>query len=120
MSKSVKFTLLCAILALVAGQVQAFPGGASSAPPAAAPAAANQAGAIKGTVVETMNASGYTYVRVESGGQKQWAAVPATEVKVGDSVQVAPGMVMNNFSSKALNRTFDSIVFSQGLVKPKP
>jgi hydrogenase maturation factor len=118
MSKSVKFTLLCTILALVAGQVQAFPG--ASAQPAGAPAAANQAVAIKGTVVETMNASGYTYVCVESGGQKQWAAVPATEVKVGDSVEVAPGMVMHNFNSKALKRTFDSIVFSGGLAKPKP
>jgi len=120
MSKSVKFTLLCTILALVAGQVQAFPGAASSAQPAGTPAAANQASTIKGTVVETMNASGYTYVSVESGGKKQWAAVPATEVKVGDSVEVAPGMVMHNFSSKALNRTFESIVFSQGLAKAKP
>jgi ApbE superfamily uncharacterized protein (UPF0280 family) len=119
MSISIKFTLLCAILALVAGQVQAFPG-ASSAQPAGAPAAANQAGAIKGSVVETMNAGGYTYICVENGGQKQWAAVPATEVKVGDSVEVAPGMVMKNFSSKSLGRTFESITFSQGLTKPKP
>jgi hypothetical protein len=118
MSKSVKFTLLCAILALVAGQVQAFPG-AASAQPAGAPATANQTGAIKGSVVETMNAGGYTYVCVENGGQKQWAAVPATEVKIGDSVEVAPGMVMNNFSSKSLHRTFESIVFSQGLAKLK-
>lgn len=115
MSKPVKLVILCAILALVAGQAQAFPG--ASAQPTAAPATANQAVAIKGTVVETMNAGGYTYVCVDNGGKKQWAAVPATEVKVGDSVEVAPGTVMPNFSSKSLRRTFESIVFSGGLIK---
>lgn len=116
MSKTVKFTILFAALALVAGQAQAFPGGAATQP-TAAPAAASQPVALQGTITETMNSGGYTYVCVQKSGQKQWAAVPGTEVKVGDSVEIAPGAVMKNFSSKSLGRTFDEIVFSRGLTK---
>jgi len=116
MSKTVKFTILFAMLALVAGQAQAFPGGAST-PPTAAPAAASQPVALQGTVTETMNSGGYTYVCVKKDGQQQWAAVPSTQVKVGDSVDIAPGAVMKNFSSKTLGRTFEEIVFSRGLTK---
>jgi len=107
--------ILCAVLILAAGQVLAFPGNAAK--PGASQPPANAPVAMKGTVVETMNSGGYSYVCVESGGQKQWAAMPATQVKVGDEVAVAPGMVMRNFTSKTLNRTFDSIIFSQGLAK---
>jgi membrane protein implicated in regulation of membrane protease activity len=116
MSKPVKLAILCAMLALLASTVQAFPGG-TAGPPAGASPAATQAVPIKGTVVETMNAGGYTYVCIESGGQKQWSAMPTTEVKVGEVVEVKPSMVMHNFNSKALGRTFDSLIFSQGLVK---
>jgi len=116
MSKNVKFTILCTVLALIAAQAQAFPGGMAGQQ-GDAPVAASQAPPIKGTVFETMNAAGYTYVCVESNGQKQWAAMPSTEVKVGETVEMAPGMVMNNFKSNALNRTFESITFSGGLVK---
>lgn len=116
MSKAVKFTIVFATLALVAGQAQAFPGGAAT-PPAASPAASSQLVALQGTVTETMNSGGYTYVCVKSADKKQWAAVPGTQVKVGDTVEVAPGMVMKNFSSKSLGRTFEAIVFSRGLTK---
>ncbi len=89
---------------------QAQPG-APAAP--AAPAPANNA--ITGKVMETMDSGGYTYVLVEQGGQKTWVAAPQTKVKVGQQVTCQPGMVMTNFTSKTLNRTFASIVFSQGI-----
>jgi hypothetical protein len=116
MSKLAKLMLLCTLVALFAIQAQAFPGGMAGQQ-GAAPAAANQAPPIKGKVVETMNAGGYTYVCLESDGQKRWAAMPPAEVKVGETVELAPGMVMNNFRSNALDRTFDSIVFSGGLIR---
>jgi len=71
-------------------------------------------GNITGKVVETMNASGYTYVCVEKSGKKTWVAVPEMKVAVGSKVSFLPGQVMTDFSSKSLNRTFDSIVFSGG------
>jgi hypothetical protein len=78
--------------------------------------AAQAGGAISGKVVETMNSGGYTYVLLENSGKKMWVALPDSKVKVGQQVTCQPGMVMNNFTSKTLNRTFDSIVFSGGLL----
>ena len=71
---------------------------------------------LAGKVVETMNSGGYTYISLEKDGKKGWVAVPATEVAVGQEVQVKPGLEMGLFSSKTLNRSFDNIVFSTGLV----
>ncbi len=85
----------------------------SQAQPQAQPQAG---GALSGKVVETMNSGGYTYVCLEKNGQKTWVAMPQTKVAVGQEVTCKPGMVMPNFTSKTLNRTFDSIVFSEGLI----
>jgi ribosomal protein S17 len=73
------------------------------------PAGANS---IQGKVVETMNAAGYTYLLVESGSKKSWAAVPEVRVKVGDTVVISEAMPMAKYHSKALNRTFDVVYFS--------
>jgi hypothetical protein len=73
----------------------------------------------KGTVVETMNSGGYTYVCIEKDGQKRWAAMPPTKVKVGDEVELGGGMEMGNFTSKTLNRTFEQIYFCGGMVTPQ-
>lgn len=80
-----------------------------SAAPAAQPAA--QQG-ISGKVAETMNAGGYTYVLVDAGSQKSWAAAPEFKVAVGDSVTLPPNaMPMENYESKSLKRTFDVVYF---------
>lgn len=69
---------------------------------------------LSGTVVETMNAGGYTYVCLEKKGKKTWAAVPEMRVKVGQKLTLAPGAEMTNFKSTKLNRTFEKIIFSTG------
>jgi hypothetical protein len=82
-----------------------------TAAPAAAAAPAVAQG-IAGTVVETMNTGGYTYVLVENGGTKSWAAAPEFKVAVGDSVTLpANAMAMENYQSKSLQRTFDVVYF---------
>ena len=68
-------------------------------------------GSVNGTVVETMNTGGYTYVQVDTGKEKIWAAAPEFQVKVGDLVTVPTGMLMRNHHSKTLNRTFEKIYF---------
>jgi hypothetical protein len=90
------------------------PEGTAQTPPVAtAPAPAS----IKtGTVAETMDAAGYTYMLVDDGTTKTWVAVLKSDVAVGQEVSYYDGMVMTNFVSKTLGRTFDSIVFSNGLV----
>lgn len=71
---------------------------------------------LTGKVLETMDSGGYTYMQVDTGDSKPWVAIPQSQIKVGQEITYQPGMVMNNFASKTLNRTFDSIVFSSGLV----
>lgn len=72
---------------------------------------------LSGKVVETMDSGGYTYVNIESSGKKTWVAVPKTKVAVGQNISFLPGAVMNNFQSKTLDRTFESIVFSGGVIE---
>lgn len=88
------------------------------APVSQAQLAANaQAGdAITGKVVETMNSGGYTYVCLENSGTKTWVALPETKVSVGQQLACQPGGAMPNFKSKTLNRTFESIIFSPGII----
>ena len=86
----------------------------SQAQPAANPGQAEPS--LSGKVVETMNSGGYTYVLLENNGKKTWVAIPATAVKVGQDVTCQPGMEMKNFTSKTLNRTFASIIFSGGIL----
>jgi hypothetical protein len=85
-----------------------------------ATAAGDQAGgitmqAVSGTVVETMDSGGYTYALVEKDGAKTWVALPKSKIAVGNEITCQPGMVMNNFRSSSLNRTFEHIVFSRGI-----
>jgi hypothetical protein len=91
---------------------------AEAHPPAAgAPnaAAGDTVAGIAGKVVETMNAGNYTYVLVDDGTKKIWAAAPQFAVTVGDRVIVPEGMPMRDFYSKTLGRTFDVVSFVSGV-----
>jgi len=77
------------------------------------------AAVLTGKVVETLDGGGYTYINLEKDGKKTWVAVPVMKVKVGDEVKLQSGMPMTNFKSKALNRTFESVIFSGGPVTDK-
>ena len=68
-----------------------------------------------GNVVETMNTGGYTYVHVDTGSERIWAAAPEFQVKVGDEVTVPKGMPMKNYHSKTLDRTFDVVYFASNI-----
>jgi len=81
--------------------------------PQAAPA---EKSGTSGTVVETMDAGGYTYVQVDDGANKIWAAAPQFDVKVGDQVIVPQGMEMMNYHSKTLNRDFSSVYFVESVL----
>jgi len=93
---------------------EAPPAAAHAAPPAAAHAAPGQGGqdVIRGTVTETMNSAGYTYLLIDSGSGPVWAAASEMTVAVGDQVEVAGGSMMANFTSRTLDRTFEQILFT--------
>ena len=91
----------------------------AAAAPAETPAVAEAPAAahgISGTVVETMDAAGYTYVYVDNGKEKVWAAAPAFVVKVGDEVMVPEGMAMHNYHSQSMNRDFDVVYFVEAVL----
>ena len=73
------------------------------------------AGMRSGTVLETMDAAGYTYLHVDTGEETFWAAAPPIEVEVGQNVFVPGGMAMENFHSSALDRDFDVVYFVEGV-----
>jgi hypothetical protein len=71
------------------------------------------------TVVETMSSAGYTYIRVEEKGAKYWIALPETQVSVGEEISFYEQMLMEDFTSRSLNRTFDRILFVEAINKGK-
>lgn len=120
MTRCAKVFGIAAILALTAaGQAAYATPQTDPAKPSAEKAALDDASSLSGKVVETMNAGGYTYVLLEKNGQKTWVAVPQMKVAVGQEVAFTPGIEMANFPSKSLNRTFERIYFSGGILKPK-
>lgn len=114
---------LCLMLALVSlsfsvalaeppsDQLGQLAPGLSGHPPPPTPPAPDAKQMVTGKVLETMNAAGYTYVRVARGDGEMWAAGPQTAIKVGDTVSFPRGMEMRNFHSDKLNRDFERIAF---------
>lgn len=70
-----------------------------------------QAGPQAGTVAESIDAGGYTYLRLEE--PDIWLATSSLQVATGDQVEYSGGMEMRDFHSKALDRAFESIWFVQ-------
>jgi len=65
-----------------------------------------------GVVVETMNAGGYTYMKVKETDESYWVAVTAAPVRVGERVGFTAQIWMPQFKSRALDRTFERILFA--------
>lgn len=84
------------------------PAAKPAAPAAVAPSAPLE---VTGSVLETMDSGGYTYLKLKTSGGEAWAAVNKAEVKKGSIVTIANPMLMENFESKTLNRKFDRIYF---------
>ncbi len=66
-------------------------------------------------VSEFMDAGGYTYAKGVKDEKEFWLAIPLTKLEVGQSVYFSGGMPMKNFESKQLNRTFERILFLEGV-----
>jgi hypothetical protein len=67
--------------------------------------------ALTGQVLEHIAASPYSYVRIRTSRGDVWAAVNEARIEKGSKVTVSSPMLMKNFESKSLNRTFDEIYF---------
>jgi hypothetical protein len=69
------------------------------------------ASVVQGEVVEVVGAGSYTYLRLKTKEGETWAAVASAGVKKGAKVTIENTTVMNNFESKTLKKTFDTLVF---------
>jgi hypothetical protein len=86
---------------------------AVTAPPPASPSA--EPAVSSGVVQQTMDAGSYTYLQVKAGDSLLWLAAPQTNVEKGATVSWGGAMAMKNFTSPTLKRTFDEILFVEGV-----
>ena len=64
-------------------------------------------------VLESMEAGTYTYVKLKSDGREFWAAITARPVEEGKTYYYNESILMKDFESKQLEKTFDSVLFIQ-------
>lgn len=91
----------------------------AATPPPAAAAAPHAAGAqmpmgeaLTGKVIERLDASPYCYLRLKTANKGEvWAAIPEASAEKGSEVTIANAMLMTNFESKTLKRTFAEVYF---------
>ena len=111
-SRIIPLFLLAAVV-MAARAEESDPSAAEQpATPAHAPPRTGVAsGSLTGTVIETVNAAGYTYVHFDTGKKKVWAAAPEFVVEVGETVTISGPMPMPDYHSKTLDRTFELVYF---------
>lgn len=97
--------VLVSVILMAAALAAARP---APGPQAQAPATG---GTVSGTVLETIDASNYTYLRLKTASGEIWAAVNKAPVKKGAKVTVVNAVAMDGFESKTLHRTFEHILF---------
>lgn len=78
-------------------------------------AMADVPGRTEGEVLQVLHSAGYTYLEVEVDGEPIWVAAPEVAASEGDQVVWQAGEVMQNFPSRTLDRTFEAILFVQGV-----
>ena len=111
LSKLTAVSLAASLLFVISGCTKSDQDAAPAVADNPALAAPVPDGMVRGAVLETMDASGYTYVFLDLGEEQRWYAGPVTSVSVGDVVQTENGMSMGPFTSKTLNRSFDDLYF---------
>ncbi len=62
-------------------------------------------------VVDKIPVKGYTYLQVKENKNEYWIAVPTMEIDNGETVYFSKFMVMENFHSENIDKTFDKILF---------
>jgi hypothetical protein len=72
-------------------------------------------GAVTVKVKAIEQVSGYTYLMVKGKGPAYWVVVTSTDIAVGESITYQGGNIMENFYSKELDRTFEKVLFLDGL-----
>lgn len=84
---------------------------------AAPPADQQSANTItySGVIAEIVEVDDYTYLRIESDQGSAWIATSLVWVNEGDVISFPSGVLMQNFHSATLNRTFEKIMFVENI-----
>jgi len=64
----------------------------------------------EGLVKSTIQSGGYTYIEVEKNGSSEWLAAPQMELEEGKHIRYSKGILMKNFHSRTLDKSFESIL----------
>ncbi len=75
----------------------------------------NKGPVLVGEIIETMDTGNYTYILVKTSDKNVWAAAEQFDAVVGSRVAVPKGMLVKNFESPTLNRTFDEVYFADSV-----
>ncbi|MBW2568432.1 MAG: nucleotide-binding protein [Deltaproteobacteria bacterium] len=67
---------------------------------------------LKGTIIEFQDVKDYTYLHLKDSTGDIWAAIPKTPVETEKKIELSNIIVMKNFQSKTLDKTFDIILFA--------
>ncbi|HEY3370224.1 MAG TPA: GW dipeptide domain-containing protein [Prolixibacteraceae bacterium] len=68
-------------------------------------------------VEDVVQTSNYTYLKVSENNADFWIAVGRQEAAPGEVYYYTDALEMNNFNSKELNRTFETVFFVNGISK---
>lgn len=72
-------------------------------------------------VIDKIEVKGYNYLQVSENKEDYWIAVPTMDIQVGETVYFSKFMVMKDFKSETIDRTFDKILFIEDARKsPTP
>ncbi len=74
---------------------------------------------IYGKVTDVITTDSFTYIEVEAGKTKVWAAGPITPINKGDMIAFSRKTLMQNFHSKSLTRDFSVIYFVNNFITGK-
>ena len=66
-------------------------------------------------VKEVEQVGSYTYLLVKAKGPEYWVVVPSMEASPGETYKYQGGMLMQDFYSKEMDRTFDKVVFLEAI-----
>jgi hypothetical protein len=105
-----RLSVVLLVALAVAGCKKKEPAQPQQAAGAQAPNAAPTA-AIKGKIVERLDADPYSYLKLQTDSGEAWVAVPKTDKGPGSEVTVSGAMPMSQFESKTLKRKFELVYF---------
>jgi hypothetical protein len=77
-------------------------------------------GVVTGKVKSVEQVANYTYLLVKAKGPAYWVAIPSREIVEGSVISYRGGMLMEDFYSKELDKTFDKVLFVDALEGDTP